>query len=128
MLADAVTDADLKTAERTIPRGTAPDRLTAASIVDESVWLLHVCYQRTHASPTSVPLLVEEYEGYARWLARRMVRDGEPMEDLVQVAFEALSVLPRSFQITRAGCANVAFASAHDQRGSRTVTTGNSVG
>ena len=109
VLAAIVTDADRETAERTIPRGTAPDRETAPPTIDEPVWLLHVCYQRTHAADVR-RLLVEEYEGYARWLARRMHRDGEPMEDLVQVAFEALLLSLDRFDVER-GCPFVAFAS-----------------
>jgi RNA polymerase sigma-B factor len=109
VLASTVIEADAETAERTIPRGTGPDRAAAAPTIDESVWLLHVCYQRTHGSDLR-RLLVEEYEGYARWLARRMHRDGEPLEDLVQVAFEALLLSLDRFDVER-GCPFVAFAS-----------------
>lgn len=101
VLASTVIEDDLKTAEQTIPRGAGQDREEAAPTIDESVWLLHVCYQRTRGSDLR-RLLVEEYEGYARWLARRMHREGEPLEDLVQVAFEALLLALDRFDVDAA--------------------------
>ena len=107
VLAEVAIDEDHRVAEGTIPRGS--DDLSAAPSVDESLWLLHVCYQRTHAADLR-RLLVEEYEGYARWLARKMHRDGEPLEDLCQVAFEALLLSLDRFDVERC-CPFIGFAS-----------------
>ena len=57
--------------------------------MDPQVWLLHVRLARSR-SPEVLDRLVEEYDRYARSLASRMHRDGESMDDLVQVAREAL--------------------------------------
>lgn len=109
VLAKVATDADRRTAEQTIPRESEDVRGATKPSIDESVWLLHVCYQRTHAADLR-RLLVEEYEGYARWLARKMHRDGEPLEDLCQVAFEALLISLDRFDVER-GCPFIGFAS-----------------
>lgn len=74
---------DRATACRTLPRdGDVPS-------VDPDLWLLHVCYARCRDAELR-RLLVEEYQGYALMLARRMHREGELLGDLRQVAFEAL--------------------------------------
>ncbi len=50
---------------------------------------LHRRYARLHRRQ-DLRRLVEEYRGYANSLARRMLRGGEPLEDLEQVAAEGL--------------------------------------
>jgi RNA polymerase sigma-B factor len=86
--------------ERTIPRGRdgADDDPTPG--VDQRVWLDHLCYARTR-DPIVLERLVLEYERYARALARRMWRDGEPNEDLTQIALESLVAALRRFDPER---------------------------
>jgi RNA polymerase sigma-B factor len=57
--------------------------------VEERVWLLHVRYARTRCARTLDELVVE-YDRYAAALAVRMHRDHEHLDDLRQVAREAL--------------------------------------
>ena len=60
-----------------------------ASVARPELWQLHVAvHQRRDA--TARAALVEEYRPNAIALARRLHRDGEPLEDLVQIALEAL--------------------------------------
>lgn len=90
-------------AVQTLPRsGDAPG-------VDPDLWLLHVQYW-TRSTPELRNRLVEEYQGYALAMARRMHRDGEPIEDLRQVAFEALLLALERFD-PRRGCPFLGFAS-----------------
>jgi len=80
-------------AARTMPTRSRPLRWDVARpallpAVDGRVWYLHV---RTESCDRQArEELVEEYRGHATALARRFYRHGEPLEDLVQVAFEAL--------------------------------------
>ncbi len=100
--------ADLAQAEATIPRGSDradPDLLPA---VDEPVWLLHVQLARTGA-PDVMAALVEEYTAYALALPRRLHRLGAPIDDLRQVALEALVASLKRFDPER-GVPFVAFA------------------
>ncbi|MEO6628895.1 MAG: sigma factor, partial [Aquihabitans sp.] len=53
------------------------------------MWVAHVRYHRTHDAQ-HLATLVEAYESYALSLARRMNRYREPLEDLEQIAREAL--------------------------------------
>jgi RNA polymerase sigma-B factor len=75
---------DLAKARQSLPLPSAN-----GAAVDLDVWVLHVRYERTH-SPAVQAELAEIYRGYAAALARRLHREGEPLEDLVQVAMEAL--------------------------------------
>jgi RNA polymerase sigma-B factor len=68
--------------------------------VEAHVWLLHVRYAR-HRDTTSRDALVAEYESHARTLARRFYRHREPLDDLVQVALEALLVALDRFEPDR---------------------------
>jgi RNA polymerase sigma-B factor len=86
--------------ERTIPRGRDRDDEDRTPGVDQQVWLDHVCFART-GDPAVLERLVLEYEPYARSLARRMWRDGEPNEDLIQVALESLVGALRRFDPER---------------------------
>lgn len=87
-------------ADRTIPRGTDRQDDGPSPAVDRDVWELHVRYQRTRC-PEALEGLVEEYKGYALALARRWHRDGEPLDDLRQVALEALVVALQRFDCER---------------------------
>ena len=71
-------------------------------------WSLHVRYQESR-SPDLLEALVEEYRRYTISLARRYMRHGEPLEDLVQVACEALVVALQRFDPER-GVRFLAFA------------------
>jgi RNA polymerase sigma-B factor len=101
-----VDAADRVLAEQTIPGARGEEDLPG---VDPDVWLLHVCYSR-HPDSTLRRLLVEEYDSYARSLASRMHREGESLEDLCQVAFEALLISLDRFDPER-GVPFTAFAS-----------------
>lgn len=93
--------ADLQVAEATIPRGADRADTGTTPAVDEPVWLLHVQLARTGA-PEVLAELVEEYHAYALSLARRLHRQGEPLDDLRQVALEALVASLRRFDPERA--------------------------
>lgn len=82
---------DLLAAWRTVPRGVDAADRCALPGVDVDVWLNHVRYARGR-TPELRAKLVEEYRGYALSLARRLHREGESLEDLIQVALEALIV------------------------------------
>ena len=91
---------DVATARRTapVPKGGGADG--AVDDVDSEVWTLHVRYQRTRASE-DLAALVEEYRAYAASLARRLYREGVPLEDLRQVAMEALVMALQRFDCER---------------------------
>jgi RNA polymerase sigma-B factor len=91
---------DRHRAEQTLPRGASRDDPGQEPAVDPEVWLLHVRYQRT-GCPDALGALVEEYTGYTMALARRMHREGEPLEDLQQVAMEALVTTLQRFDCGR---------------------------
>ena len=99
-------DEDRRVARETIPASWGED---GQGDVDPQLWLLHVCYSR-HPDAELRRLLVEEYDTYTLSLARRMHREGESIEDLRQVAFEALLVSLDRFDPER-GVPFVAFAS-----------------
>lgn len=80
---------DRALAARTIPRGERRGDGDERPAVDEEAWLLHARYQRTR-DPATLDLLVAHYRNLAHALARRLHRSGEPLEDLDQVALEAL--------------------------------------
>ncbi|MGI8939041.1 MAG: sigma-70 family RNA polymerase sigma factor [Iamia sp.] len=89
---------DAATARRTAPRSILDSR--SVDGVDPEVWALHVRYQRTQA-PEDLAALAEEYRAYAASLARRMYREGVPLEDLRQVAMEALVMALQRFDCER---------------------------
>lgn len=57
--------------------------------VDPDEWVLHVRYAREPDEDT-LGVLVERYRPHAEAQARRHFRHGEPIDDLTQVAYEAL--------------------------------------
>ena len=93
--AEPTTAADLARARRSIPPPTANQ-----NPIDIDVWVLHVRYARTHSADVRAQL-VDAYRGYAASLARRLHREGEPLEDLVQVAMEALLLAIERFDPER---------------------------
>lgn len=84
-------EGDIAQAWRTVPRGLDATDVRPEPGVDVDVWLLHVRYARGRQPGVRAKLL-EEYRGYAVSLARRLHREGESLEDLTQVAMEALLV------------------------------------
>ncbi len=78
-------------ARQTVPKGLHASDSRSMPGVDLDVWLLHVRYARRR-QPELRAKLVDEYRGYAMSLARRLHREGEPLDDLTQVAMEALLV------------------------------------
>jgi RNA polymerase sigma-B factor len=69
--------------------------------VDVELWRLHVRYARDRDERTLVTL-VERYRPHAEAQARRHYRRGEPIDDLTQVAYEALMQALRRFEPDRA--------------------------
>jgi RNA polymerase sigma-B factor len=69
--------------------------------VDSELWRLHVRYARDRDEHTLVTL-VERYRPHAEAQARRHYRRGEPIDDLTQVAYEALMQALRRFDPDRA--------------------------
>lgn len=67
---------------------------------DQDPWPRHVTYART-GDPAVLAELAEHYRGYAAALARRLHRDGESLEDLRQVAMEALLQALQRFDLSR---------------------------
>jgi RNA polymerase sigma-B factor len=92
---------DRRTAEATIPRGVdRDDHVDTRPAVDPDVWLLHVRLQ-DHDDDEALEALVDEYRPYALSIARRLSREGESLEDLQQVALEALVATLRRFDCRR---------------------------
>ncbi len=87
VLARVVQPEDVAQAKATVPRQL--DGTDDSPAVDEQVWLAHVCYARTRDAGLR-RVLVDEYRSYVLSLATRMYREGEPRDDLAQVAFEGL--------------------------------------
>jgi RNA polymerase sigma-B factor len=84
---------DRARAARTLPIRTRPLRWNVAEpavlpAMDPSTWWLHV--RLTSGDTAARDELVGRYEAHTRALARRFYRHREPLEDLVQVALEAL--------------------------------------
>jgi RNA polymerase sigma-B factor len=69
--------------------------------VDAELWRLHVRYARDRDERT-LATLVERYRPHAEAQARRQFRRGEPIDDLTQVAYEALMQALRRFDPGRA--------------------------
>ncbi|HEX5366188.1 MAG TPA: sigma-70 family RNA polymerase sigma factor [Acidimicrobiales bacterium] len=104
--------ADRATALLTIPTDPVPRTWLAGTAgrpaVDPALWALHVRYARDRDAGV-LARLVEAYRPHAEALARRHYRHGEPMEDLTQVAYEALLQALRRFEPGR-GVPFLAFA------------------
>jgi RNA polymerase sigma-B factor len=64
--------------------------------VDGALWALHVRYARQDDAD-ALQALVENYRGHAEAQARRHYRRGEPVDDLTQVAYEALLLALKRF-------------------------------
>jgi RNA polymerase sigma-B factor len=91
--------ADARFVGETIPTEPGGDGLPRPA-VDPAVWALHARYFRHH-DPKALEDLAVEYDRYAISLANRLHRHGEPLEDLEQIAREALLVALRRFDPTR---------------------------
>lgn len=76
--------------------------------VDTEMWALHVRYARDR-DEAALTKLVERYRPHAEAQARRHYRRGEPIDDLTQVAYEALMQALRRFDPDR-GKPFLAFA------------------
>ncbi len=88
----------LAEAQRTRPAACSGGDERGAPAVE--LWALHLRYAREHER-TDLESLVDEYRGLALTLARRMYRGGEPLEELCQVAMEALVRALQSFDPER---------------------------
>jgi RNA polymerase sigma-B factor len=91
---------------RTVPTQRRALRLRfgdmpAESSVDLDLWRLHVRYHQRQL-PSDGELLLQHYTPHARLMARRFFRDREPLDDLVQIASEALLLALERFDPGRA--------------------------
>jgi RNA polymerase sigma-B factor len=68
--------------------------------VDLDLWHMHVRYARRH-DEEALRVLVDRYRHHAESQARRHYRRGEPIDDLTQVALEALLLALRRFDPER---------------------------
>jgi RNA polymerase sigma-B factor len=68
--------------------------------VERDLWALHIRYAR-RGDPEALQALVEKYRGHAEAQARRHYRRGEPVDDLTQVAYEALLLALKRFDPDR---------------------------
>lgn len=68
--------------------------------VERELWWHHVRYSRRR-DPDDLQLLVDHYRGHAQAQARRHYRRGEPIDDLTQVAYEALLLALQRFDPDR---------------------------
>jgi RNA polymerase sigma-B factor len=89
--ARAVLTIPLDPAER---RWMAPAATRPA--VEADLWLTHVRYAQ-RGDTESLEALVTRYRGHAEAQARRLYRRGEPVDDLTQVALEALLLALKRF-------------------------------
>lgn len=76
------------------------DGTSVRPAVDVPLWSLHVRYGRDR-DPDVLATLVERYRPQAEAQARRHYRRGEPIDDLTQVALEALLLAIRRFDPDR---------------------------
>lgn len=81
--------------ERRWLRGT-----TVRAAVDVDLWALHVRYARRN-DEAALSQLVDRYRPHAEAQARRLYRRGEPIDDLTQVAYEALVLALKRFDPDR---------------------------
>lgn len=79
---------DRAVARQTLPRMESGPR-TGEALVDLDLWTRHVALART-GDPALRAELFARYQAQAASLARKMHRGGEPLEDLTQIAMEAL--------------------------------------
>lgn len=94
---------DRRRAWSTVPLGLGGSSSPSGDVgpaVDIEVWVRHVQLQRT-GDPDVLAVLVDEYLGYATSIAHRLVRHGEPLEDIQQVALEALVSSLHRFDVDR---------------------------
>jgi RNA polymerase sigma-B factor len=88
----------------TVPVDRAERRWLAGDVVrpavDVALWTEHVRYARDRDEET-LARLVERYRPHAESQARRHYRRGEPVDDLTQVAYEALMLALRRFDPDR---------------------------
>jgi RNA polymerase sigma-B factor len=85
--------------------------VTSASVhplVDADLWAKHVSYARRR-DKAAFDALVDEYRPFAISAAKRHFRQGEPLDDLIQVALEALIRALNRFEPER-GVPFLAFA------------------
>lgn len=99
-LTDVGARLDLVRAQRTVPRGKMSGDWRQAPAVDFDIWLTHVRFDRSR-DRAALARLTKEYEPYACSLAHRMHTKREPIEDLEQVAREALVVALNRFDPER---------------------------
>jgi RNA polymerase sigma-B factor len=69
--------------------------------VDPEAWDLHVRYARDPDDDRVLAALVERYRAYAESQARRLYRGAESLDDLTQVAYEALVLALQRFEPER---------------------------
>lgn len=95
---------DVALAVATIPSDPVPRvHLVGGDIrpaVDAQLWGRHVRYARRE-DQEALGILVKHYQGHAEAQARRQYRRGEPLEDLTQIALEALLLALKRFDATR---------------------------
>jgi RNA polymerase sigma-B factor len=88
----------------TAPTDTVDRRWLAGharrAAVDLDLWHMHVRYARRH-DEEALRVLVDRYRHHAESQARRHYRRGEPIDDLTQVALEALLLALRRFDPER---------------------------
>ena len=88
----------------TAPTDSVDRRWTVARTrrpaVDLDLWATHVSYAR-HRDDAALSTLVARYRPHAEAQARRHYRRGEPLDDLTQVALEALLLALRRFEPER---------------------------
>jgi RNA polymerase sigma-B factor len=88
----------------TAPTDTVDRRWMAGcarrAAVDLDLWHMHVRYARRH-DQEALRTLVDRYRHHAETQARRHYRRGEPIDDLTQVALEALLLALRRFDPER---------------------------
>jgi RNA polymerase sigma-B factor len=88
----------------TVPRDAPPREFLVGSetqpAVDYELWIDHVRYHR-HKDEAALGRLVTHYRPHAESQARRHYRRGEPLEDLTQIALEALLLALKRFDPDR---------------------------
>src|SRR5687768_3898485 len=95
---------DVALAAATIPLDPLPRRRLVATAtrpaVDADLWTDHVAHHR-RGDEAALGRLVEHYRSHAESQARRHYRRGEPLEDLTQIALEALLLALKRFEPER---------------------------
>lgn len=94
-------DEDLGDLVRSLETLPPPSVNSMLAVPDPEVWRLHVRYERCRDDATRTDLF-EHYEAYASRLARSLYRHGaESVEELTQVAYEALLMAIERFETER---------------------------